>query len=402
MKSKEFLSEQNRPISLDPGIAAKRIAGRIPSGMSGFDAETQKIFLSNFLSNATTALMSAIKTGLVDPNAESDIGPETPNTPAQTSIDDNPPDNTPGTSTQNQPPPAPPSGVAQPVQAQEPQQPQKPAGDMNDVIASLTSLGYKNKQIKKVLPRLNPGNSTEDNIRLALQYLSRPQDNVVKFPGSKRPTDEPLNEIFEQIISLMEQAETLTIAQFIENWFNKYMRGSGVNSEMGGVRFNQIAKEIEQAYQQEQKAGGLGKMLRGSQPRGKTNDAIKKLGELAYAVYHSSARAGMASGGGSGGNTGGDGTKKTKTDTDAEVADGSNVEVLSKNVHAAVAQAKKFTPDVQRKVVNTFYSQLNYVPSKNQITQALSSGNLSVKDLEDIENTLMQLINSKKQSALNI
>jgi hypothetical protein len=79
-----------------------------------------------------------------------------------------------------------------------------------------------------------------------------------------------------------EKAGQQSISSYLTNWYNTYMRASGVSSQ-NSPGFDNIAKEVEQAYQGESAGSWLRKPGAGKQ----TKAYLGKMANLGWAAYHS-------------------------------------------------------------------------------------------------------------------
>jgi hypothetical protein len=226
------------------------------TGKSSKEQLTQDLFFKDFYNDALTSLQNAVKSGIVDVNAQTSANQQSAaSTPVSTPA------------SQQQPP-------TQPTQAQKKPKTAKPANYYGNVSPS---------NVKAATPTANPLSAPVVNRGNTITANTTPGQPAPASGGItsggigyKKPTNKQvkeyydydrLNMIFESILEAgaqpTEQVET--IAQYMLEWFNTYMQG--VNWKKYETKVMQLIQNIENSYRRD---GGKA--------------AIKQLAKAAYAI----------------------------------------------------------------------------------------------------------------------
>lgn len=181
----------------------------------------------------------------------------------------------------------------------------------------------------------------------------------------------------------VEQPNTNTISNFMVNWFDTYMRGSRVNSNMAPEQVKAIADRIQQAYQKEQ-GGSL--FRRQGQPGKETREEVARLGHLAWGLYHT--RMGMSPA-----TSAGDNPTTTPTDrprggqtppgsTDTSIDNRIDLGALTQGVRSIVGMINKFDQGTKRKAIGTILRNTNMLANVDQIVDAIEADKMNRFELE--------------------
>jgi len=179
-----------------------------------------------------------------------------------------------------------------------------------------------------------------------------------------------------------------SISNFMINWFDTYMRGSKINSNMAPQQVKDVADRIQKAYEKE-KGGSL--FRREGQPGKETQTEMARLGHLAWSLYHTrmgypnnnnANRDGSGTGGGAPGTGGGAPGTGGRLDSEKFGDNTPTLTNLSNITKAAVAMLNKFDQDTKFKAISAILNGTNMVANVDQIVSAIDADKMNRADLE--------------------
>ena len=215
------LNELNK---IEEGIVSS-IKGMF-TGQGGYQTQVQDIFIKDFVQDALTSLNNGIKGGLIgtdvgSTDAAAPEEPASPDTPAE-----------PATPTTPTTPTTPAPGGTAPATTPPPMRTVGPTSAQATVAASRKF----NKDVTKA-------QSAQADVRISNDKLKKDAEIAAAKPKfQQNATDrvaiqkarsaglisehyDRLNNIFESIINLDEEAKLRTISDFMMDWFTQYMQG---------------------------------------------------------------------------------------------------------------------------------------------------------------------------------
>jgi hypothetical protein len=272
------INEINQPAKLNEGfldlLLGPELAATYKKGNKHEEAE--KIFINDFVSDATVSLRNGIQAGLIDPDlASSGYGDGT--TPTA------PTGGTPTAPTGGGPTPPPPTGGSStaPAPSDAAERGRRARAEVEAREEDhLKALGLKIGDTvtakvdgKTVTGKVDGAGSYED------QFTFTPSGRFARFMGDDysrmvsvddiiskagTPTRESayskLNQIFESIVSEMEDSGVSSIADYMLEWFGLYMEG--VNWEARKSVVLPIINDIQSTYKTDQGKAAIEKLAR--------------------------------------------------------------------------------------------------------------------------------------------
>jgi hypothetical protein len=195
-----------------------------------------------------------------------------------------------------------------------------------------------------------------------------------------------LNALQSAVSSGMLTGQPGQVSKFMTDWFNTYLRGSRVNSNMAPEQVKAVADRIEQAYKSESK----GSLFRKEGSAGKkTKEEVARLGHLGWGLYHtrSSQPNNTAT------ITNPSNNPNDPTTRGGQPAPGTNDYVpdnridignLRQGVQNVVAMINRFDQTTKRRAVSAILQGTNMLANVDQIVDAIAADRLTKSELETL------------------
>lgn len=198
-----------------------------------------------------------------------------------------------------------------------------------------------------------------------------------------------INEFLSQGLSALQSAISSgmigpnnSISDFMVNWFNTYMRGSQVNSNMAPDQIKAVADRIEQAYKKEQ-GGSL--FRRQGEPGKETRTEVARLGHLGWSLYHTRMGARTTAAGSDPSTTPTDRPRGGVTPpgpTDTGIDNRIDISALRQGVQGIVGMINKFDQATKRKAISAILQNTNMLANVDQIVDAIAADKMNRFELE--------------------